>query len=288
MDASKSTAQKTENVLVKRVLAALMVPLVALVTWTLLSSFDSLYSSTVLTPSFVTNEGMGDKENPDAEQERRDAEQDAPSPDKSEEEMLDDFFAGQIAELYERWEALPSREIERGEEGLVSVSSAVGSGLVGITINDATLYQSLDDFESGEGIDGDVLFTDLEDNALDGMTRDQFESSRFVSIDVTVRNESIEYKKYVWGNGVEHYEMEGEESFPASLILLEGHQSHIFAIGLNTVDEYCVSLSQGENAHLRLSYVLEDDADISKLRACLSDGYVSSEASEVVLFDLGL
>lgn len=287
MDASQGTTKTTENVLARRVLTALMVPLVALVTWTLLNSFDSMYSTS--NPSFsIPDENTGSQESFEAGQEQRTSERDAPSSEKSEDEMFDDYLTGLVAERYERWETLPSREIEQGEEGLVSVSSAVGSGLVGITIDGATLYQNLDDFASGEGLDGDALFSALEDSSLGGITRDQFESSRFVSIDVTVRNESVEYKKLVWGNGSESYELEAEDSLDASLTLLEGHQSHSVARSLNTSDEYSVSLPQGENAHIRLNYVLEDGTDINKLCACLSDGFPDADASEAVLFDLGL
>lgn len=262
-----------DKTLVRRVLMVVTVPLVALVTWMLLNTFSNVWEDA----HFETMAAEALK----AEQNQVEASQqtEEPAQELSDEEK---FLTEQVAKVAEQnreaWMTLPSRTVEAGQEGVAELDLTFGSGTVAVTVNDATLYQSFDEFVDGEGVDAEALFEALPDNE-DGKpkTRADYEGKRIVAVDASVRNIDAT-AKYT----------ESDTQFRLSFKLFEGHQVQYAGESLNTVENLTVDLPQGESTNMRLYYSLDDEVDPSRLDISITAGSDATQISELVLFNLGL
>lgn len=251
--------ESNDKTLMRRVLMVITVPLVALVTWTILSSFSNVWELSNMESIMVAEQRASQDEGADNS-----------SAQKS---------AGQAsAENQAMWETLPARSVGLGQEGIVELPPALGSGAIGLTVNDARVYEDISAFAAGENVDAQAFLDSLPQAVLLERTREQIEGSPVVALDVSVRNVDASFS--------------GSDGTAARLavpvILLEGQKAQAAGEVLSSNEEMTVDIQQGESSSLRLYYTLSDGVDTGSLNACVANDFDTDGMNEVVLFNLGL
>ena len=247
-----------DKTLMRRVLMAITVPLVALVTWTVLSSFSNVYE-------------LANMESIIAESYR--ASQDEEANEQSDQEST----VQNSAQTQTTWEALPTRTVGVGQEGTITLPSTLGTGSIALTVNNVRIYQNLSEFEASENVDAETFLSSLSEAALLGRTREQIENSPVVVLDANIRNIDAVFSS---PDGL-------ASRFDVSVSLTEGQEAQAAGVSLNMSEELTVDIPQGESAIVRLYYSLYDGVDTAALNACFTNGFNPNGMNEVVLFNLG-